>query len=231
MPFKLLLQLSNPFHTTLLSVSPNVAIHPARSNLNRPRYTHICESCDTAIEVLANIYYYKPWQPRARRKTSTCRNPHRTHRPKTSPSTVVTRDSRSNSRYVVRKTALSSWRKRRQQTPYCIQQFEKKYGTNAFETDIDSARQFVQSLANPFYLNYLASQKLLSEPTFVAYLDYLQYWNKPPYLKFLTYPGPTLKHLELLQQERFREEIISPELVQHLADGDIQGSLDWLKDE
>ncbi|KAK8061402.1 hypothetical protein PG994_007768 [Apiospora phragmitis] len=91
--------------------------------------------------------------------------------------------------------------------------------------------QFVQSLANPFYLNYLASQKLLSEPTFVAYLDYLQYWNKPPYLKFLTYPGPTLKHLELLQQEKFREEIISPELVQHLADGDIQGSLDWLKDE
>ncbi|KAK7914427.1 mediator of RNA polymerase II transcription subunit 31 [Apiospora marii] len=105
---------------------------------------------------------------------------------------------------------------------------EPKYGGySRFEIELE----FVQSLANPFYLNHLASQKLLSEPTFVAYLDYLQYWNKPPYLKFLTYPGPTLKHLELLQQEKFREDIISPDLVQVLADGDIQGSLDWLKEE
>ncbi|KAK7985247.1 mediator of RNA polymerase II transcription subunit 31 [Apiospora saccharicola] len=105
---------------------------------------------------------------------------------------------------------------------------EPKYGGySRFEIELE----FVQSLANPFYLNHLASQKLLSEPTFVAYLDYLQYWNKPPYLKYLTYPGPTLKHLELLQQAKFREDIISPDLVQLLADGDIQGSLNWLKEE
>jgi mediator of RNA polymerase II transcription subunit 31 len=47
----------------------------------------------------------------------------------------------------------------------------------------------------------------------VAYLSYLQYWSHPPYLKYLTYPGPTLKHLELLQQERFRQDILNPEIV------------------
>ena len=89
----------------------------------------------------------------------------------------------------------------------------------------------MQSLANPYYLNHLASQKLLTEPTFVAYLAYLQYWSKPPYLKYLTYPGPTLKNLELLQQEKFRQDIISPELVQMLADGDVQATFEWHKEE
>jgi mediator of RNA polymerase II transcription subunit 31 len=89
----------------------------------------------------------------------------------------------------------------------------------------------VQSLANPFYLNHLASQKLLTDPAFVAYLAYLQYWSKPPYLKYLTYPGPTLKHLELLQQERFRLDIISPELVQVLAAEGMKASVDWHREE
>ncbi|KAI1392332.1 SOH1-domain-containing protein [Hypoxylon trugodes] len=91
---------------------------------------------------------------------------------------------------------------------------EPKYGGfSRFEIELE----FVQSLANPFYLNHLASQKLLNEPAFIAYLSYLRYWTRPPYIKYLNYPGPTLKHLELLQEERFRQEIISPELVQALA--------------
>ncbi|KAF5531352.1 SOH1 [Fusarium mexicanum] len=86
---------------------------------------------------------------------------------------------------------------------------EPKYGGySRFEVELE----FVQSLANPAYLNHLASQKLLSQPAFVAYLAYLQYWSKPPYLKYLTYPGPTLRHLELLQQEAFRQQIISPDV-------------------
>ncbi|KAI1881726.1 hypothetical protein JX265_000552 [Neoarthrinium moseri] len=100
-------------------------------------------------------------------------------------------------------------------------------GFTRFEIELE----FVQSLANPFYLNHLASQKLLSEPAFVEYLKYLQYWSKPPYLKYLTYPGPTLKHLELLQQERFRQEIISPELVHLLAAENQKASIDWHKEE
>ncbi|TGJ78455.1 hypothetical protein E0Z10_g10314 [Xylaria hypoxylon] len=91
--------------------------------------------------------------------------------------------------------------------------------------------QFVQSLANPFYLNHLASQKLLNDPAFVAYLAYLQYWSRPPYIKYLNYPGPTLKHLELLQEERFRQDIISPELAQALAAEGVKASVEWHKDD
>jgi hypothetical protein len=40
--------------------------------------------------------------------------------------------------------------------------------------------------SNPWYLNHLASQKLLDEPSFVAYLDYLQYFASPEYIRFLT---------------------------------------------
>ncbi|KAJ1335633.1 mediator of RNA polymerase II transcription subunit 31 [Microdochium nivale] len=104
---------------------------------------------------------------------------------------------------------------------------EPKYGGfSRFEIELE----FVQSLANPFYLNDLASQKLLGDPAFVAYLAYLQYWTRPPYLKYLTYPGPTLKHLELLQQEKFRQDIISPELAQVLAAEGVRASVEWHKD-
>ncbi|KAM0356135.1 hypothetical protein ACHAPU_000530 [Fusarium lateritium] len=104
------------------------------------------------------------------------------------------------------------------------QEQEPKYGGySRFEIELE----FVQSLANPAYLNHLASQKLLSQPAFVAYLAYLQYWSKPPYLKYLTYPGPTLRHLELLQQETFRQQIISPNVVMALMDEGMKASVDW----
>lgn len=45
--------------------------------------------------------------------------------------------------------------------------------------------QFVQCLANPVYLNYLAAQKYFDKPEFVAYLGYLQYFKEPKYTKFL----------------------------------------------
>lgn len=90
-----------------------------------------------------------------------------------------------------------------------------------------SFSQFVQCLANPYYLNHLAALKLLSQPAFVAYLRYLQYWSRPPYVKYLTYPGPTLRHLELLQHERFRKDIISPDLAQRLVDDGVNTTLEW----
>ena len=87
--------------------------------------------------------------------------------------------------------------------------------------------QFVQSLASPFYLNPLASQILLEDPAFIAYLQYQQYWTHPPYLKYLMYPGPTLKHLELLQQERFRREIIDPGVMMALAGEGSKAAMEW----
>ena len=93
-------------------------------------------------------------------------------------------------------------------------------GFTRFELELE----LVQSLSNPFYLNHLASQHLFQDPAFVAYLDYLQYFIRPEYLRLLSYPGPTLKALELLQQERFRTEILSPDLANALANEWIEGS-------
>jgi mediator of RNA polymerase II transcription subunit 31 len=96
-------------------------------------------------------------------------------------------------------------------------------GFSRFEIELE----FVQALSNPLYLNHLAAQKFLAQPAFVAYLAYLQYWSRPPYVKYLTYPGPTLRHLELLQKERFRQDIISPDLVQRLMDEGMKASMAW----
>ena len=71
-------------------------------------------------------------------------------------------------------------------------------------------------LASPPYLNYLASLKLLQNPEFVAYLGYLRYWTRPEYIRFLQYPGPTLRALELLQEEAFRRDVLSPDVVGRL---------------
>lgn len=45
--------------------------------------------------------------------------------------------------------------------------------------------EFVQSLANPHYLQALAEQNILEDPAFVLYLDYLRYWSEPEYARFI----------------------------------------------
>ena len=47
--------------------------------------------------------------------------------------------------------------------------------------------EFVQALANPYYLHSLAQQNILSQPTFVNYLKYLLYWKEREYARFLQY--------------------------------------------
>mmetsp|Transcript_26670 Transcript_26670/g.69170 ORF Transcript_26670/g.69170 Transcript_26670/m.69170 type:complete len:161 (-) Transcript_26670:39-521(-) len=69
--------------------------------------------------------------------------------------------------------------------------------------------EFVQGLANPHYLNWLAQNKYFADPAFIQYLQYLQYWREPAYRKFLIYPQ-TLYFLELLQSETFRAAIANP---------------------
>lgn len=41
------------------------------------------------------------------------------------------------------------------------------------------------------------------------------------------YPGPTLRHLELLQQEGFRRDILSPDLVERLLEEGTKASVAW----
>jgi len=77
--------------------------------------------------------------------------------------------------------------------------------------------ELVQSLSNPLYLHHLGVNKYYDDPAFVAYLEYLDYWREPQYLKYLQYPGPTLRALELLQQEQFRKDIVSPALVDDMV--------------
>jgi mediator of RNA polymerase II transcription subunit 31 len=68
------------------------------------------------------------------------------------------------------------------------------------------------------YLNHLAVQNQFEAPEFIAYLAYLQYWSKPEYAKFLSYPGPSLRALELLQQKKFRAAIVMPGLVMKMME-------------
>ncbi|KAI9849438.1 MAG: hypothetical protein M1837_004058 [Sclerophora amabilis] len=82
--------------------------------------------------------------------------------------------------------------------------------------------------ANPWYLNHLATQKLFDNPSLVAYLHYLQYFARPEYVKFLTYPGPTLKALQLLQQESFRKDILSPDTARRLTTETMNATSNWL---
>ncbi|WPG98506.1 Hypothetical protein R9X50_00129700 [Acrodontium crateriforme] len=83
-------------------------------------------------------------------------------------------------------------------------------GSTRFEIELE----FVQMLANPMYLNFLADRKFFDNANFIAYLAYLQYFREPTYLKYLQYPGPTLRALELLQEDRFRKDIINPMLAE-----------------
>ena len=39
--------------------------------------------------------------------------------------------------------------------------------------------EFVQCLANPHYLKFLAQSGHLKDKNFINYLEYLQYWKQP----------------------------------------------------
>ncbi|TBU31731.1 SOH1-domain-containing protein [Dichomitus squalens] len=75
--------------------------------------------------------------------------------------------------------------------------------------------EFVQSLANPFYLHSLAQQGILSQPAFINFLKYLLYWKEKDYARFILYPH-ALHHLELLQHPEFRTEIGKDEWREYL---------------
>eukprot|EP00898_Chlorokybus_atmophyticus_P000984 jgi/Chlat1/1887/Chrsp145S00770 len=69
--------------------------------------------------------------------------------------------------------------------------------------------EFVQSLANPNYVHYLAQHRYFDNPTFVKYLKYLRYWKRPEYSRFLVFPH-SLYFLDLLQTEAFRTAMAYP---------------------
>ena len=68
--------------------------------------------------------------------------------------------------------------------------------------------EFVECLANPRYLQYLAQHKLLDDECFINYIDYLQYWRDPEYIQYISHPH-CLFFLELLQKKEFRDRLQS----------------------
>lgn len=101
--------------------------------------------------------------------------------------------------------------------------------------------EFVTALSNPYYLSHLASTypHLLNPPSeehrgppsadasdsssdtdaecFARYIQYLHAtFSTPTYAKYLTHPGATLRALRLLGEERFRREVIRPDVVERL---------------
>jgi mediator of RNA polymerase II transcription subunit 31 len=45
--------------------------------------------------------------------------------------------------------------------------------------------EFVQALANPYYLHSLAQQNFLEQPAFINYLAYLEYFREKDYARFI----------------------------------------------
>ncbi|KAI5722131.1 mediator of RNA polymerase II transcription subunit 31 isoform X1 [Diaphorina citri] len=77
--------------------------------------------------------------------------------------------------------------------------------------------EFIQCLANPNYLNFLAQRGYLKDEAFVNYLKYLLYWKEPQYAKYLKYPM-CLYFLDLLQYEHFRREIVNSQCAKFIDD-------------
>eukprot|EP01134_Creolimax_fragrantissima_P005625 CFRG5625T1 len=85
---------------------------------------------------------------------------------------------------------------------------QARFDTTTEEDRFEIELEFVQSLGDPGYLNWLAQQRLLQQPEFVNYLSYLQYWRTSEYAKFIAFPH-CLHFLDLLQHKPFRDAIIN----------------------
>lgn len=87
---------------------------------------------------------------------------------------------------------------------------EKKRRNKArFERELE----FVQALANPYYLQTLAQQGLFDNVSFLRYLEYLAYWKEPKYAKFVVFPQ-SLVLLDALADAGFRQSLLHVETAQ-----------------
>ncbi|XP_066376629.1 mediator of RNA polymerase II transcription subunit 31-like isoform X2 [Miscanthus floridulus] len=70
--------------------------------------------------------------------------------------------------------------------------------------------EFVQCLANPTYIHYLAQNRYFEDEAFIGYLKYQKYWQQSEYMKYIMYPH-CLFFLELLlQNANFRNAMAHP---------------------
>ncbi|KAL7030970.1 hypothetical protein ACKWTF_006852 [Chironomus riparius] len=79
---------------------------------------------------------------------------------------------------------------------------------------------FILTTFFPCLSTVLAQRDYFKDPAFVNYLNYLQYWKKPEYAKFIKYPM-CLYFLDLLQSEEFRRKIVSAQCCKFIDDQSI----------
>ncbi|XP_077301001.1 mediator complex subunit 31 [Arctopsyche grandis] len=77
--------------------------------------------------------------------------------------------------------------------------------------------EFVQCLANPNYIHFLAQRGYFKEQKFINYLKHLLYWKQPEYARYLKYPM-CLYFLDLLQFEHFRREAVNAQCCKFIDD-------------
>ncbi|CBK24622.2 uncharacterized protein [Blastocystis hominis] len=85
----------------------------------------------------------------------------------------------------------------------CLRDFIQRRDYSDEEIRFMLDLEFVQDLANIYYLKWLADNKYFEDPAFMNYLKYLQYWKEPEYACYLVYPQ-CLYYLDKLQDETFR---------------------------
>lgn len=76
--------------------------------------------------------------------------------------------------------------------------------------------EFVQNLANPKYLNYLAQQGFLDQIEFINFLKYLRYWKQPNYLKHLAFPQCLVFLDALIENSRFKRELTVGPFIEYV---------------
>ncbi|ORM41095.1 Mediator of RNA polymerase II transcription subunit 31 [Babesia sp. Xinjiang] len=78
-----------------------------------------------------------------------------------------------------------------------------------FEAELE----FVQCLANPHYLHFLAKAGYFEDKRFRAYIVYLQYFRRPQYVKYVKYPY-CIRILELLLDDTFVKTLSNQKAIE-----------------
>ena len=89
--------------------------------------------------------------------------------------------------------------------------------------------EFVQNLSNPKYLSYLAQNKYFQDASFMEFLKYLRYFKEPEYLRHLIFPVCIPFLDALIDNARFRQDLLSPVFIEHIhaQQGMWFGSIFW----
>ena len=85
-------------------------------------------------------------------------------------------------------------------------------------TRFEQELEFVQCLANPHYLHFLAENGFLKDKDFISYLNYMRYWAEPQYAQFIRYPHCLWFLRMVTESEAFRQQLCSKDFVRHVYD-------------